>query len=305
MLDGLIGLGIILAILILAFIIGYRRILSKLNDMVSWQFFNKMLAEKEKSLIESMVESLEGTEGKIPDISGLADLDYVKKAVATEKSNREASDNDTNTQLRTYIETEVAGAKRLVEGVQQEIKGLGSKIEALNNALTKVETGQKEKFDILKQAVVDGDQKTYNALGALLDERVKQERQLLEDLIVAFNDFKTKTFEKSEELRKASGVFYPVEILTEKLGIETDIAQNLINAGYDSIEKVAQAEVITLIVTFQGAIGAKELLAIQTKAKEVISIQETIEEIKESGTKVTESEDKDGPALTFVEKGEK
>lgn len=269
-------------------------VILKSKDKVSLKSLKAMMVAEKEEILTAMITSLEETQETInnclPNLEGfetnlLAKVNAnITKAVADEKTARGNSENDLTKQLTTKIDADVNGVKRLVEEVKKDLYG---KIEALNGTATRLEKAVEE----LKVVIKDGDQKAYNALANLLDERTKQEEQKLDEIKKGLEDFKQFTFQKSEDLRKAMGNLYPVEILAEKLGIPMDIAQKLLDAGYDSVEKIAQTEAVLIIVSLQGIVDAKDILSIHTKAKEIVSIQETVEEIK-SQAKVVEEETK-------------
>lgn len=206
----------------------------------------------------------------------------VKKSFADEKLAREKSQDECVKELKMHTDTEVANVKRFAEGKIDKTN--------LDQSLKKFEEEQKnviEKMrDEQKKIADDGDRTVYDRIAKLFKDRTEQEEKQLDELKKALEDFKVSTVQKSEELRKAMGLLYPVEKLAMQLDITVEIAQVLIDNSYDSAEKIAEKGNLDFALTITG-IELKDAVAIHEKAK--VFVEKKEEPKTEAKTQETKS----------------
>ena len=207
-------------------------------------------------------------------------------AIESERQRWQKGDNDNITQIRTEIQTEVNGAKKLVDGKVDKAdldKQVAKVVEDVKNTIDKLR-------EELKGVITNGDQKVYSDIGGLLKKRNEDEDKALDEIRKALNDFKEATIEKSEEVRKAMGNFYPDEVLAGKLNIELDVAQKLIDLGLDVEEKIVAMEAINFAVAVTGVVELPQAVQIHAKAKAIVKDAAKVEEKPQEAPKEIKTE---------------
>lgn len=245
-------------------------LISRSKDNIS----KKSLGDFEIRLLESMVASLNEVKNAIPQsfpnfdsLNSSVNLakeelkQFINTAVEAEKTARLTSEDDILRELKSHANDGIAnGVKKIVEDLQKDFNG---KILAINAAVTKVE----KDLEDLKGNIADGDKKTYANVATLLDKEAQKFDELIEDL-------KGEQTKKFDSLRISMGHLYPVEILARDLAISPEIAQKLIDLGFESVEKITEMEALDFALNLTG-FELKDAIYINKRAKEIFSARET------------------------------